>query len=397
MVEKGFKKTEIGLIPEDWEVKNIISFAKIITGGTPPTNDKSNYGDEYFFVSPSDLGNGRIIQFTEKKLSKKGFNISRKFPKDSVLFTCIGSTIGKLGIADRELTSNQQINAVLPNDSFNSVYLYYILFLNTNKIKQIAGQTALPIINKTQFGELSIPLPPKPEQEAIAKVLSDTDTLIEKLEQLIAKKRLIKQGAMQQLLKPKKGWEVKKLGEVAVIEKGEQLNRQTLSEKDTYPVFNGGITPSGYTDKWNTEKDTIIISEGGNSCGFVNFIKERFWRGGHCYQVVSKIKKMFLFYLLKSFEREIMSLRVGSGLPNIQRNRLLSFEIPIPKDKSEQTRIAQILTDMDNEIEALERQLAKYKLLKQGMMQVLLTGKIRLVKPVKARHTLSHQHVEKNG
>ncbi|MEA3429137.1 MAG: restriction endonuclease subunit S, partial [Thermodesulfobacteriota bacterium] len=139
----------------------------------------------------------------------KGFNLSRKYPKNSILFTCIGSTIGKSGIADIELTSNQQINAIFPNNTFDSDYLYYLLNLLANKIKQGAGETAVPIINKTEFGELSFPLPPtKAEQTAIATALNDADALITQLEKLIAKKRAIKQGAMQELLKPKEGWEV---------------------------------------------------------------------------------------------------------------------------------------------------------------------------------------------
>lgn len=382
MVSKGFKQTEIGLIPEDWEVKNIISFAKVTTGSTPPTNDKSNYGDEYFFVSPSDLGNGRIIQFTEKKLSKKGFNISRKFPKDSVLFTCIGSTIGKLGIADRELTSNQQINAVLPNDSFNSVYLYYILFLNTNKIKQIAGQTALPIINKTQFGELSIPLPPKPEQEAIAKVLSDTDTLIEKLEQLIAKKRNIKTGAMQQLLKPKEGWEVKKLGEIAIIGRGRVISQKDISQskEGKYPVYssqtqNNGIM--GYLDTYDFEGEYLTWTTDGVYAGKVFYRNDKF----NCTNVCGTIKlknenPKFICYILNTITPQHVSRNLAN--PKLMNEPMKKIEIPIPKIE-EQTRIAQILSDMDSEIEALEKKLNKYKMLKQGLMQVLLTGKIRLV------------------
>ena len=378
-IQEGFKKTEVGVIPSDWKVQKLTNIAEICTGSTPPTSDPNNYGDDYYFVSPADLGKGRIILNTEKKLSLKGFNLSRKYPKNSILFTCIGSTIGKSGIADIELTSNQQINAIFPNNTFDSDYLYYLLNLLANKIKQSAGETAVPIINKTEFGELSFPLPStKAEQTAIATALNDADALITQLEKLIAKKRAIKQGAMQELLKPKEGWEVKKLGEIAEISKGEQLNKANMEDDDLYPVMNGGISPSGFTDKCNTKGETIIISEGGNSCGYVNFIKTAFWRGGHCYEVKTKIHELFLFQLLKFNEKAIMNLRVGSGLPNIQKNRIDNFDLTIP-DPEEQTRIAQILSDMDAEIEALGKKLEKYKMLKQGMMQNLLTGRIRLV------------------
>jgi len=185
----------------EWEVKRLGEIGNVATGNTPPTNDSKNYGDEYFFVSPVDLGFTKYILNTEKKLSKKGFDISRKFPKNSILFTCIGSTIGKSGISTIELTSNQQINAIFPNDNFSSDFLFYCLKQLTPKIKSLAGEQAVPLINKTQFEETLIPLPPTlKEQKAIAKILSDMDAEIETLEKKRDKYKAIKQGMMQELL-----------------------------------------------------------------------------------------------------------------------------------------------------------------------------------------------------
>ena len=186
---------------------------------------------------------------------------------------------------------------------------------------------------------------------------------------------------MQELLKPKEGWVVKRLGKIAGIKKGEQLNKSDMTEKGKYPALNGGIELSGYTDKWNTLENTITISEGGNSCGYVNFNTQKFWRGGHCYTLIirdTNTYKLFLYQLLKFNEKKIMDLRVGSGLPNIQKNRLNGFNLVLPKIE-EQTLIATILSDMDAEITALQTKLDKYRQIKQGMMQELLTGRIRLI------------------
>jgi type I restriction enzyme, S subunit len=173
---------------EGWEVKKLGEIALIATGNTPPTSDRSNYGDEYLFVSPADLGSTKWIIDSEKKLSQKGFNISRKFPKNSILFTCIGSTIGKTGMANRELTSNQQINAVFPSETFSSSFLYYQLNYLSPKIKSLAGEQAVPLINKTQFSETNIPLPSTLiEQENIATILSDMDAEITALEERLEK------------------------------------------------------------------------------------------------------------------------------------------------------------------------------------------------------------------
>jgi type I restriction enzyme S subunit len=199
--KRGFKKTVVGVVPEDWRVKSLGHISSISTGNTPSTHDRDNYGDEFLFVSPADMGFSKHISHTEKMLSKKGFSISRPLPMGSVLFVCIGSTIGKCGIASETLTSNQQINAILPSVDFSNDYLYYAVTAVAPKVKSLAGEQAVPIVNKTQFSETAIPIPPTfAEQTAIASILSDMDAEISALESNLSKTRKIKQGMMQELL-----------------------------------------------------------------------------------------------------------------------------------------------------------------------------------------------------
>jgi type I restriction enzyme, S subunit len=183
-----------------WEAKRIRDIATIATGSTPPTKERSNYGEEYLFVSPVDLGKGKFIFTTEKRLSKAGFMISRQFPKGSILFTCIGSTIGKVGIAPVELTSNQQINAIFPSTNYLSDYLYYSLCLLAPKIRAMASEQAVPIINKAQFSNTIVMFPQLIEQIAITAILDDMDSEIAALEIRRDKTRALKQGMMQELL-----------------------------------------------------------------------------------------------------------------------------------------------------------------------------------------------------
>ncbi|MCK4259331.1 MAG: restriction endonuclease subunit S [Halanaerobiales bacterium] len=194
------KKKRLPGFTGEWEVKRLGEIANIETGSTPPTNDLNNYGNEYLFVSPADLGNSKYIKETEKRLSLKGFSLSRKFSKNSILFTCIGSTIGKSGIAPFELTSNQQINAILPNETYSTEYVYYMLKHLSLKIKSSASVQAVPIINKSTFEFIQITIPSLAEQQAIAQILSDMDSEIESLEEKLAKYKAIKQGMMQELL-----------------------------------------------------------------------------------------------------------------------------------------------------------------------------------------------------
>ncbi len=199
--KKGYKQSELGEIPEDWIIAAIADQHEIATGNTPPTSDIRNYGGNYLFVSPADLGNKKCIDKAEKTLSNKGFALARKFPAGSTLFTCIGSTIGKTGYATVDLTSNQQINAVFPNENHDSNFTYYALTYIAPKIKVLAGEQAVPLVNKTAFGQTLYYLPKKKqEQTAIATILADMDEEIQALEHRLNKTRQIKQGMMQELL-----------------------------------------------------------------------------------------------------------------------------------------------------------------------------------------------------
>jgi len=361
-VKKRYKKTEVGVIPEEWYVKPLYALSKMKSGESI-TAERINEAGRYKCYG----GNGL-----------RGYTNSYTHNGNYALIGRQGALCGNVQFVSDTFFASEHAVVVTPKDDVDILWLYNILGrMNLNRYSESSAQPGLSV-SKIILLPVATPST-KQEQTAIANALSDADALISSLVKLIAKKRNIKQGAMQQLLQPKEGWEVKKLGGIADIQKGEQLNRETLAERGAYPVYNGGTTPSGYSDKWNTESGTIIISEGGNSCGFVNFIPIKFWRGGHCYKIETKLNKTFAYQLLKFREKEIMALRVGSGLPNIQRTRLTEFAISFPEIE-EQIRIAEILENIDNEISALEAKLEKYKQIKQGMMQQLLTGKIRLIK-----------------
>jgi len=398
-LKEGYKQTEVGVIPRDWEVKKLGEIAELATGNTPPTNNPTNYGDQFFFVSPVDLGKGKWILETDKKLSKKGFGISRKFPKNSILFTCIGSTIGKSGMAPKELTSNQQINAVLPNSHFSSDYLFYSLSLLSPRIKSLAGEQAVPIINKSEFGETPIPLPPtKTEQTAIATALSGADDLIQSLEKLIAKKRNIKQGAMQELLKPKEGWGVKKLGEVAEIRDGtHQTPKYVDSGIPFYSVEN--VTRNDFkntkfishdehsflTKNYRIEKGDILMTRIGSigDCKYVDWeVNASFYVSLALLKIKEGYSAKFVCHYSNTtlFKKELEINSLQSAIPKkINLGQISNVRLEIPQSFDEQTRIAAILSDMDAEIATLETKLAKYKQIKQGMMQELLIGRTRLV------------------
>lgn len=142
------------------------------------------------------------------------------------------------------------------------------------------------------------------------------------------------------------------LSAICNIVKGKQINGEDLSEKGKYYVMNGGITPSGYYDQCNTPANTISISEGGNSCGYVQYNKSSFWSGGHCYtlqDITSGVDTQYLFHYLKRYESNIMNLRIGTGLPNIQKKDLENFRIALPPSNV-QKEISTCLTAIEDKI-----------------------------------------------
>ena len=270
-------------------------------------------------------------------------------------------------------------------EKFNSKYFSYI-FKSSRFIKKLAGLIYGvrdgKAISFTDFKTMTFFCPSLQEQEKIANFLSKVDSIIEKQEKKVQYWNSYKKGMMQKIFSQKirfkdengrdyPEWEEKKLGEITNILKGQQLNKENFISGGKYYVLNGGVNPSGYTNEYNVEGESISISEGGNSCGFVNYNKEKFWSGGHCYTLKLKgdeIHNVYLFEVLKYKEIYIMSLRIGTGLPNIQKLTLSKFKIDIPC-LEEQIKIANFLSNIDNIIEKESKKLEELKQWKKGLLQ----------------------------
>ena len=385
-IPSGYKPSPLGIIPEDWEVKRIGDFGKVITGNTPPTEDTDNYGNAYKFVSPADISESKYIEATEKHLSEKGFSISRQMPKGTVLFTCIGSTIGKCAIANESLTSNQQINAIICDSKHSGEFLYYELSHRSNRIKQIAGEQAVPIINKSTFENYKVLCPPFEEQKGIAKILSLWDTSIAKQTTLIEKLTLRKRGLMQQLLTGKKRlkgfggeWKEVRLGEVCPMERGEMLTSDNYKEGDI-PVIAGGKEPAGFHNCSNRPCNTITVSCSGASAGFVAFYKQPIF-ATDCFTISEsdKYNVQYIYYLLLDKQERIYQLQTGGAQPHVHPKDIAPMIINL-SFIDEQNAIASVLVNADKEIEIQKQKLSSLQSQKRGLMQQLLTGKKRIMK-----------------
>jgi len=395
-LKSGYKQTEIGMIPEDWEIKSLGDLSRLLTGRTPPTNDKSNYGHDFMFVGPGDLGQAKHIAQSEKMLSCRGFSKAVQIPTDSIMITCIGSTIGKVGVAAKPLSTNQQINSVTPNTSYDSDFLYYILLLNVPLIRSMASEQAVPIINKTNISSFKIPCPPLPEQKRICEPINDIDSLITSLEKLIEKKKLIMQGVMQELLTGKRRlpgftgeWETKRLGDVSVVIMGQSPDSKYYNtDSKGIPLIQGnadiqnGKSVSRIWTKSITkecQKGAILITVRA-PVGSVGISSSRACLGrGVCAVQPYSVNERYLYWQLKFSEDKWNESQQGSTFTSVNSNQIKDFCILCPTSFDEQAAIADVIEDIEIEIDLHIKQLNKQILLKQAMMQELLTGRIRLI------------------
>ncbi|HJD55548.1 MAG TPA: restriction endonuclease subunit S [Rickettsia endosymbiont of Pyrocoelia pectoralis] len=272
--------------------------------------------------------------------------------------------------------------------SSDKIIPYILLHITQNKYfrlkgkSQMTGSAGHKRIPQSFIENYKIFLPPLPEQQKIANILRAWDESIKILTKLCEIKQQIYKAVAKDIFDNQaKGekWQTVKLSGISTIRKGKQLNRLDM-KGGLYPVWNGGVIPSGFTDEWNMEANIITISGGGNSCGFVNLCKERFWLSSCCYAITklsSNINQYFLFFQLKKIEQKIMKLRVGTGLPSISKPSIENYLVYIPSIER-QNQIANYLNSLRDELETYKKELELIKKQKQGLIQKLLTGEWRV-------------------
>lgn len=370
-------------IPNGWEKTE---FGNIVILRNKKYTPKSSENLKCIELECIEKENGNLLYYLNSNTQK---STKTYFYKNDILYGKLRPYLKKFIYAKDDGVCSSEIWVFSATKKINNYFLFLIVQTNKfNYITNISTGTRMPRADWDIVSNYPILLPPLAEQEKIAEILTLWDKAIEQTKELIAYKEKQKKGLMQNLLTGKKRlhgftdkWKTITLGEVAEIKKGEQLNKNSLYNHGKYPVINGGISPSGYYNNYNRLANTITISEGGNSCGYISIQNTNFWSGGHCYTLHTNhkiINTIFLFYVLKYNENNIMRLRVGSGLPNIQINSLLEYKIHITNNIYEQKAIADILCKADEEIELLKKQLDLYTEQKKGLMQNLLTGKVRV-------------------
>ena len=298
----------------------------------------------------------------------RGYTYSYNHEGLYVLIGRQGALCGNVRSVNGKTYITEHAIAVAGNEKSNTSFLHY-LFIKMN-LGQFSDQSAQPGLAVNKLLKLKVILPSISEQTKIARLLSLIDECIATQNKIIEDLKKLKSAISENLFKAVKG-DVVILYEICEIIKGKQINGEFLSEKGKYYVMNGGTEPSGYYSDYNVEANTISISEGGNSCGYVQFNSSPFWSGGHCYtiqKIADNVDNLYLYHYLKSHEDVIMKLRIGSGLPNIQKKDLAMFKIKLPTVE-QQKSISTFLSSLERKAEIEEMLLNAMKKEKQYLLR----------------------------
>jgi type I restriction enzyme S subunit len=392
----------------EWEEKTLSKVGEIITGNTPPTANLENYGGSELFVSPADISDKRYITTTKTTLSKQGFKQTRQIKANSILFVCIGSTIGKVAQNKFDCATNQQINSIVPFDEYSNDFVYSALENSSSRIALLAGNHAVPIINKSSFSSVLILCPLFPEQQKIADCLSSLDNLITAQSKKVETLKEHKKGLMQQLF-PQEGekvpklrfpefenepeWEEKILDDVADYENG-KAHENDISENGKYIVVNSKfISTEGDTRKYTNNSfcmadiDDIlmVLSDVPNGRAIAKcYLVE----SDDLYTVNQRICKLtaketyiskFLFYILDR-NKYFLSFDDGVKQTNLRKEDVLNCPILVPSNPKEQQKIADCISSIDELITSSTKKVETLKEHKKGLMQKLFPNHKEIAK-----------------
>ena len=396
-VKPGYKQTEVGVIPEDWDVCPVRQKGVVVTGKALAVNAP---GPQRPYLRTRNVFDGRIdiddvltMPMTDEQFAQ--FRI-----RNGDVLLNEGQSIelvGRCAIYQDEYPEPCAIqNALLRFRALPGVSNKFASYLfrhcqHTGVFARIALQTtSVAHLGGSRFEKLHLAWPTEPEQRAIAEALSDVDGLLGGLDRLIAKKRDLKQAAMQQLLTGQTRlpgfhgeWEVKAIHELSQVGRGRVISHTEISKSSspTYPVFSSQTSNSGimgYLDTYQFDGDYVTWTTDGANAGTVFARSGRF----NCTDVCGTIKlhdsdHRFIAAALGRVSQSHVSRHLGN--PKLMNDVMKKIEVTIPKTRAEQTAIAEVLTEMDGELAGLEQRREKTRALKQAMMQELLTGRTRLV------------------
>ena len=363
-------------------------------------------------LSAKNIKQGKVIIEDESLVSYDSHQEiikPKSFKKGDVLFTTVG-TLGEVAILEEDnLAFQRSVASLRIKPQYLNKYIYWSLknIEILEQIKEKIKTTAQSGIYLNDLSKLFIYSYDLSQQTAIANYLDHHTTKIDKeislLEQKVEKLDEYKQALIYETVTrgldknvPMKDsgidwigmipgcWEVRRLKDITCINKGKSFYYELENENGYFPYINGGINPSGWTDVFNAKENTIAVSEGGASAGYSQYMNSKYWAGDHCYVVKTKIncELKYLFYIFKGYEKNIMSEKKGSAMPNLQKTKFVNYSIPFNQNKNEQNAISDYLDHgcsvLDEKKELINKKIELLKEYKQSLVYEAVTGKIKV-------------------
>ena len=387
---------------DPWEQRKVSEIGNIITGSTPKTSISDNYGGGFIFVSPADIKGNRYVDETITTLTKKGFDQGRKIREKASLFVSIGSTIGKVAQTSQESTTNQQINAVEPYDNFDDDFIFSSLENISGSIKAIASNQAVPIVNKTTFGETEIKVPSELlEQQKIGAYFRNLDNLVTLHQRKYNKLLNVKKSMLEKMF-PKNGsnipeirfkgftdpWEQRKLGEVFESLQNNTLSRAELSVsqgnaknvhygdilvkygevlnigEEQLPMIADDAVIAKFKSSFLQNGDVIVADTAedetvGKCAEIAGLQAENVISGLHTipYRPLFKFAYGYLGYYMNSaaYHNQLLPLMQGIKVTSISKSAMQNTDIVYPKSLNEQKQIGEYFENLDNLITLHQR------------------------------------------
>lgn len=323
-----------------WPMVSFSKVAEIVTGNTPPRKNPENYGPGVPWVKPPDLDGWEPITCTTETLSPIGQKIARLLPEETVMVSCIGS-IGRVGIAGTTLATNQQINSLIFGPSVNSRFGYYYCRFITQMLQATARKAVVPILNKSNFAKIKIPVPPPSEQGRIVNILGQADVLRKKRAEADAKAARILPSLFYKMFGDPatnpKGLDKKRLGDLIKVRSGNFLPAKNMDPEGQYPVY-GGNGINGYHSEYMFEQPVIVLGRVGAYCGAIYYSEPNCWVTDNALYVAEQPDDLLPRYLTEALRVANLNQYAGrAGQPLISGSRIYPVEILVPPPEDQET------------------------------------------------------------
>ena len=358
----------------DWSKRKLNEICQFFKGNGLSKSDLSNEG--FPCILYGELYTTYKNEVISDIISKTNTTLSNPFLSRNNDLIIPGSGEDPIDIAvaraiyQNDIILGGDLNILRPKSNVSAAFLSYQLNgVRRYDIAKKAQGKSIVHLHNSDLKEVLVSIPTYDEQLHIVELLTKIDEMIDAQIKIIDDYNSLKIGIYNWMFK--ENYADYKLKQLAYIVKGDQINNDQLLSNGSYYMMNGGASPSGYLDSYNVSENTISISEGGNSCGYVQFNSSPFWSGGHCYTIQNVnsalIENKYLYHYLKYKEKEIMNLRIGTGLPNIQKKDLENFTILVPSLLIQRKNLA-LFEMLDEKISILNEELANLQKQKKYLL-----------------------------